>query len=293
MPPRSWLFVPGDSEKKLGKAMTTGAHAIIVDLEDAVAQGAKPQARVLAREWLSAHRQHVTENRPVARWVRINAIDTGMWRDDLAVVMAGAPDGVMLPKCEGPEQIRMLAAEIYELEQRNRVANGATRILPLVSETARSALTIPAYVDAPMPRLAGLTWGAEDLSAVLGASRKRDTGGAWTDAFRFIRAQCLLTSHAKGVWAIDTLHDDFRDEDGTRRAAEAAKADGFTGMLAIHPSQVQIINTAFAPTAAELSEAEAIVALFAASPHAGTLQYNGRMIDQPHLRMARQLLGIG
>lgn len=293
MPPRSWLFVPGDSEKKLGKAMTTGAHAIIVDLEDAVAQGAKPQARVLARDWLSAHRQHVTENRPVARWVRINAIDTGMWRDDLAVVMAGAPDGVMLPKCEGPEQIRMLAAEIYELEQRNRVANGATRILPLVSETAKSALTIPAYVDAPMPRLAGLTWGAEDLSAVLGASRKRDAGGAWTDAFRFIRAQCLLTSHAKGVWAIDTLHDDFRDEDGTRRAAQAAKADGFTGMLAIHPSQVQIINTAFAPTAAELAEAEAIVALFAASPHAGTLQYNGRMIDQPHLRMARQLLGIG
>lgn len=293
MPPRSWLFVPGDSEKKLGKAMTTGAHAIIVDLEDAVAQGAKPQARVLARDWLSAHRQHVTENRPVARWVRINAIDTGMWRDDLAVVMAGAPDGVMLPKCEGPEQIRMLAAEIYELEQRNRVANGATRILPLVSETAKSALTIPAYVDAPMPRLAGLTWGAEDLSAVLGASRKRDAGGAWTDAFRFIRAQCLLTSHAKGVWAIDTLHDDFRDEDGSRRAAQAAKADGFTGMLAIHPSQVQIINTAFAPTAAELAEAEAIVALFAASPHAGTLQYNGRMIDQPHLRMARQLLGIG
>jgi len=293
MPPRSWLFVPGDSEKKLGKAMTTGAHAIIVDLEDAVAQGAKPQARALARDWLSAHRQHVTENRPVARWVRINAIDTGMWRDDLAVVMAGAPDGVMLPKCEGPEQIRMLAAEIYELEQRNRVANGATRILPLVSETAKSALTIPAYVDAPMPRLAGLTWGAEDLSAVLGASRKRDAGGAWTDAFRFIRAQCLLTSHAKGVWAIDTLHDDFRDEDGTRRAAQAAKADGFTGMLAIHPSQVQIINTAFAPTAAELTEAEAIVALFAASPHAGTLQYNGRMIDQPHLRMARQLLGIG
>jgi citrate lyase subunit beta/citryl-CoA lyase len=293
MPPRSWLFVPGDSEKKLGKAMTTGAHAIIVDLEDAVAQGAKPQARVLARDWLSAHRQHVTENRPVARWVRINAIDTGMWRDDLAVVMAGAPDGVMLPKCEGPEQIRMLAAEIYELEQRNRVANGATRILPLVSETAKSALSIPAYVDAPMPRLAGLTWGAEDLSAVLGASRKRDAGGAWTDAFRFIRAQCLLTSHAKGVWAIDTLHDDFRDEDGTRRAAQAAKADGFTGMLAIHPSQVQIINTAFAPTAAELAEAEAIVALFAASPHAGTLQYNGRMIDQPHLRMARQLLGIG
>lgn len=293
MPPRSWLFVPGDSEKKLGKAMATGAHAVIVDLEDAVAAAAKPQARVLARDWLAVHRQHVTENRPVARWVRINAVDTGLWREDLQVVMAGAPDGVMLPKCEGPDQFRMVAAEIYELEQRNRLANGVTKILPLVSETARSALTIPAYADAPMPRLAGLTWGAEDLSAVLGATRKRDGNGAWTDAFRFIRAQCLLAAHATGVWAIDTLHDDFRDEDATRRAAEAARADGFTGMLAIHPSQVAIINAAFAPSEAELAEAEAIVALFAASPHAGTLQYNGRMVDQPHLRMARQLLGIG
>ncbi|MGV3511123.1 MAG: HpcH/HpaI aldolase/citrate lyase family protein [Novosphingobium sp.] len=293
MPPRSWLFVPGDSDKKLGKAMTTGAHAVIVDLEDAVAPPAKPQARVLARDWLSIHRQHVTENRPVARWVRINAIDTGLWREDLAVVMAGAPDGVMLPKCEGPDQFRMVAAEIYELEQRNRVPNGSTKILPLVSETARSALTIPSYVDEPMPRLAGLTWGAEDLSAVLGASRKRDAAGSWTDAFRFIRAQCLLVAHAKNVWAVDTLHDDFRDEDGTRRAAEAAKADGFTGMLAIHPSQVPIINAAFAPTEEELAEAHAIVALFSANPYAGTLQYNGRMVDQPHLRMAKQLLGIG
>lgn len=292
MPPRSWLFVPGDSDKKLGKAMATGAHAVIVDLEDSVAVAAKPQARAMARDWLAIHRQHVTENRPVARWVRINAIDTGLWRDDLEVVMAGAPDGVMLPKCEGPEQFRMVAAEIYELEQRNRVPNGATRILPLVSETATSALTIPSYVDVPMPRLAGLTWGAEDLSAVLGATRKRDANGAWTDAFRFIRAQCLLTAHAKGVWAIDTLHDDFRDVAGTRRAAEAARGDGFTGMLAIHPDQVPIINTAFAATEAELAEAQAIVALFAASPHAGTLQYNGRMVDQPHLRMAKQLLGI-
>lgn len=292
MPPRSWLFVPGDSEKKLGKAMTTGAHAVIVDLEDAVAPAAKPAARALARDWLAAHRQHVTENRAVARWVRINAIDTGMWRDDLAVVMAGAPDGVMLPKCEGVEQVRLLAAEIYELEQRHRIANGSTRILPLVSETARSALTIPTYIDAAMPRLAGLTWGAEDLSAVLGASRKRDADGAWTDAFRFIRAQCLLVAHASGIWSIDTLHDDFRDEAGTQRAANAARADGFTGMLAIHPSQVAIINAAFAPSAAELAEAEAIIALFAQNPNAGTLQYNGRMIDQPHLRMAKQLLGI-
>lgn len=292
MPPRSWLFVPGDSEKKLGKAMSTGAHAVIIDLEDAVALSAKPEARNMARDWLAVHRHHVIESRPMARWVRINAFDTGMWRDDLAVVMAGAPDGVMLPKCDGPEQIRQLSAEIYELEQRNRIAIGTTRILPLVSETARSALTITAYLDDPMPRLAGLTWGAEDLSAVLGANRKRDATGAWTDAFRFIRAQCLLTAHAKNVWAIDTLHDDFKDEDGTCRAAESARADGFTGMLAIHPAQVPIINAAFAPSEAELAEAQAIVALFASNPGAGTLQYNGRMIDQPHVKMAKQLLGI-
>lgn len=293
MPPRSWLFVPGDSEKKLGKAMSTGAHAVIVDLEDAVAPSAKVQARTMARDWLAIHRHHVIESRPMARWVRINAFDTGMWRDDLEVVMAGAPDGVMLPKCEGPEQVRQLSAEIYELEQRNGIAVGSTCILPLVSETARSSMTILAYIDESMPRLGGLTWGAEDLSAVLGASRKRDASGAWTDAFRFIRAQCLLAAHAKGVWAIDTLHDDFKDEDGTRRAAESARADGFTGMLAIHPAQVPIINAAFAPTEAELAEAQAIVALFASNPGAGTLQYNGRMVDQPHLKMAKLLLGLG
>lgn len=247
----------------------------------------------MARDWLAVHRHHVIESRPMARWVRINAFDTGMWRDDLAVVMAGAPDGVMLPKCDGPEEIRQLSAEIYELEQRNQIAVGTTRILPLVSETARAAMTIPAYIDQSMPRLAGMTWGAEDLSAVLGASRKRDASGAWTDAFRFIRAQCLLTAHAKGVWAIDTLRDDFRDEIGTLAAAQSARADGFTGMLAIHPAQVPIINAAFAPTEAELTEAQAIVALFASNPNAGTLQYNGRMVDQPHLRMAKQLLGIG
>ncbi len=293
MPPRSWLFVPGDSEKKLGKAMSTGAHAVIVDLEDSVAPSAKQEARGMARDWLSVHRHQVIESRQMARWVRINAFDTGLWRDDLGMVMAGAPEGVMLPKCSGPDEIRQLSAEIYELEQRHQIAVGTTRILPLVSETARSAMTIPAYIDQSMPRLAGMTWGAEDLSAVLGASRKRDASGAWTDAFRFIRAQCLLAAHAQGVWAIDTLHDDFRDEDGTRRAAQSARADGFTGMLAIHPAQVPIINAAFAPTEAEMTEAQAIVALFASNPNAGTLQYNGRMVDQPHLKLAKQLLAIG
>ncbi|MDF8332966.1 HpcH/HpaI aldolase/citrate lyase family protein [Novosphingobium cyanobacteriorum] len=289
--PRSWLFIPADSEKKLMKAPETGAHAIIVDLEDSVAFAAKAGARRTARDWLEAHKRQIT-TRKQARWVRINAVETGLWRDDLAAIMAGAPDGIMLPKAEGPEQIRLVAAEIYEHEQRNGLPNGHVRILPLVSETARAALTITSYVEASMPRLAGLTWGAEDLSAAIGASRKRDAAGQWTDTFRFIRAQTLLAAHARDVWAIDTLHADFRDEEGCRRAAEAARGDGFTGMLAIHPVQVPIINAAFAPTEAELAEAEAIVAAFAANPGAGTLQLDGRMIDQPHLKQARALLGI-
>lgn len=291
--PRSWLFVPGDSEKKLQKAPETGAHAIIVDLEDAVAPSAKADARRMARDWLQAHRRQITM-RKQARWVRVNALDrgAGMWREDLAAVMAGAPDGIMLPKADGPEQVRMVAAEIYELEQRNGVPNGQTKIIPLVSETPRAALNIASYVDASMPRLAGLTWGAEDLSAAIGASRKFTADGGWTDAFRFVRAQTLLTAHARGVWAIDTLNTDFRDEDAMRLAAEAARGDGFTGMLAIHPAQVSIINAAFAPSEAEIADAEAIVGAFAASPHSGTLQINGRMIDQPHLKQARALLGL-
>jgi citrate lyase subunit beta/citryl-CoA lyase len=289
--PRSWLFVPGDSEKKLLKTPETGAHALIVDLEDAVAISAKAAARLLARDWLEAHKRQITM-RKQARWVRINAVETGLWREDLAAVMPGAPEGIMLPKAEGPEQIRQVAAEIYELEQRHGIPNGQTRLLPLVSETPRAALTIPAYMDASMPLLAGLTWGAEDLSAELGAARKRDGHGQWTDAFRFVRAQTLLVARARGVWAIDTLFADFRDIEGTKLAAQAARADGFSGMLAIHPSQVPLINAAFTPSEDELAAARAVVDAFAANPGVGAIQLNGRMLDQPHLRQARALLGI-
>jgi citrate lyase subunit beta/citryl-CoA lyase len=288
---RSWLFVPGDSEKKLLKTTETGADAIIVDLEDSVTPYNKATARRQARDWLEAHRRQVIE-RSMGRWVRINPLDTDMWREDLLAVMPAAPDGIMLPKAAGPEQVQQLAAEIYEQEQRHQIPSGSTKILPLVSETAHAALTIPGYLGAPLPRLAGLTWGAEDLSAVLGASRKRDGAGQWTDAFRFVRAQTLLTAHARRIMAIDTLYDDFRDEEGFTAFAEASKADGFTGMLAIHPSQVPIINRAFSPSEAELIHARAVVQAFAASPSAGALQIDGRMIDQPHLKLARRMLGL-
>lgn len=287
---RSWLFVPGDSERKLAKAASTGADAIIVDLEDAVAAEARPAARILAAEWLAAHRPQVAQRR-FERWVRINPLDTPFWRDDIGAAMRGAPDGIVLPKAAGPEQLRQLAAEIYELEQRNGVASGSTRIVPLVSETAAAALTIPEYAGAALPRLGGLMWGAEDLSAAIGASRKYGADGNWTDAFRMVRAIVLLTAHACGVAAIDTLHADFRDEAGLTRMARAARADGFSGMLAIHPGQVPVINAAFTPTEDELAGARAIVAAFAANPGAGVVSLDGHMLDQPHLRLARRMLG--
>ena len=288
---RSWLFVPGDSERKLAKAASTGADAIIVDLEDAVAAEARPAARGLAAEWLAAHRPQVAQHK-LERWVRINPLDTPYWRDDIVAIMRGAPDGIVLPKASGPEQLRQLAAEIYELEQRNGVSSGSTRIVLLVSETAAAALTIPAYVGASLPRLGGLMWGAEDLSAALGAGRKYGDDGNWTDAFRMVRATVLLTAHACGVAAIDTLHADFRDEAGLTRMARAARADGFSGMLAIHPGQVPVINAAFTPSEEELAGARAIVAAFAANPGAGVVSLDGHMLDRPHLVLARRMLGV-
>jgi len=289
---RSWLFAPGDSEKKLAKLSTTGADVVILDLEDAVAPEAKHHAREMTREWLQARRTLVLDGRHQSRWVRINALDTPHWRDDLAAVMAGAPDGIMVPKAPGPEILPELAAELYELEQRNGIAVGTTKLLPLVSETAAAALRIPEYVSATAPRLLGLTWGAEDLSAAVKATRKRTPDGNWTDTFRMVRSTVLLTAHARGALAIDTLYADFRDLDGLKRVAAESRADGFSGMLAIHPAQVPIINEAFTASEAELAEARAIIDAFAASPGSGAVQYQGRMLDQPHLRQAQQLLGL-
>jgi citrate lyase subunit beta/citryl-CoA lyase len=284
---RSWLFVPGDSQKKLDKVAGCGADVVIVDLEDAVAPPAKPLARVMARAWLE--RPSLPSTGP-ARWVRINPLDTQLWRDDLAELMPGRPDGVMVPKASGPEQLQVLAAELLTMEQRHGIPPGTTRILPLVSETPMAALGIASYATAQQPRLAGLTWGAEDLSAAIGASRKRDARGYWVDACRYVRAQVLLTAHARRIAAIDTLHADFRDLDGLARIAADSYAEGFAGMLAIHPDQVAIINSAFSPGEAEIERARAIVAAFSANPGAGTLQLDGQMIDQPHLDQARKLL---
>ena len=288
MQQRSWLFVPGDSAKKLGKASNTGADVIIVDLEDSVAASNKAAARDLSCAWLTEQRRAAQ----FGRWVRINALDTPFWRDDLAGVMPGAPDGIMLPKSAGPASVQTLAAELYELEQACGIPTGSTKILALVSETAEAAISIPSYASASLPRLHGLVWGGEDLSAAIGAARKYDAHGRWTDAFRYVRVQTLLTAHAKGVLALDTLHADFADAEGLKRIAEEARADGFGGMLAIHPAQVPVINAAFSPSEAELAQARAVIAAFAAQPDAGTLQIAGKMIDRPHLVLAKRLLGM-
>lgn len=301
MPKRSWLFVPGDSERKLAKAPLCGADVVIVDLEDAVASEAKPAARRMAAEWLQIHRHRITEGPEQAHWVRINGLRTDWWRGDLDVVMAGAPSGIVLPKCSGPDDLRQLSAELYECEQRHGLPIGSTRIMPLVGETPAAALAIPAYAAASanseLPRLAGLTWGAEDLSTALNGTRKRagnahGGAGEWTDALRMVRATALVTAHAAGVLAVDTLHSDFRDLAGLASIAAASRADGFHGMLAIHPDQVPVINTAFSPTEAEVAHAHAIVNAFAVNPGAGALSLNGRMIEPPHLAQAKRLLGL-
>ena len=289
---RSWLFVPGDSEKKLGKVISAGADVIVVDLEDSVADAAKPAARKLAHKWLEAHRTQVTAGTNYRRWVRINALDTPFWRDDLAAVMPARPRGIMVPKAQGPEQLRLLAAELYELEQRAGVPTGSTQIMPLASETAQAAMTIAHYADPnwSMPRLGGLTWGAVDLAVAVGASRMRDNDGQWTDLFRLVRTQVLLAASANGVPAIDTLQTDFKDLDGLAVIARGAYKDGFAGMLAIHPDQVKVINQAFSASEEDMARALAIVDAFEENPGAGALQLDGELIEKPHLEQARALI---
>lgn len=292
MPIRSWMFVPGDSERKLAKAPGSGADVVIVDLEDAVAPDAKESARGLAHEWLAEHCAEETSPASPQYWVRINPLDTPLWQYDVEALLPAKPAGIMVPKASGPEQLQRLSQMLYELEPRNGIAPGETKLLPLVSETAQAANAIAAYGNAPETnsRLLGLTWGAEDLSAAIGASRKRDSQGQWTDLFRMVRAQTLLAAHAAGIAAIDTLHADFRDIAGLRRVARDGFADGFAGMMAIHPAQVPIINDCFTPSDEQIEEARAIVELFESNPGVGALQLDGRMVDQPHFVAAQKLL---
>ncbi len=277
--------MPGDSPKKQQKGLECGADALILDLEDSVALDAKPQARAITLEFLRSLRAQA--RRPVLI-VRINALSTGLTEADLDAVMPGAPDAIMLPKAEGGVDAGHLAAKIAVREAEENLPDGGTRIIPIATETGRGIFGLSSYAGATH-RLAGLTWGAEDLSADLGAETNRLTDGSYTDPYRLARSLTLFAAAAAQVDAIDTVFTNFRDDEGFRAECVAARRDGFTGKMAIHPAQVPIANAVFAPSPAELAKAEAIIALFAGNPGLGVIGLDGEMLDRPHLIRAQRL----
>lgn len=282
---RSMLFVPGDGERKLARARQSDADALILDLEDSVAPSRKAHARRLVAEQLRADR------RRAALWVRIHPVAGGEWTDDLDAVLDARPDGLVLPKPRSPDDVARLSERLDELEPRLGIGRGSTRILPIVTETASSVLSAGGYARSS-PRLAALTWGAEDLSVALGAETAVDERGEWLPPYQLARSLCLLAASAAGVAAIDTVHANFRDGAGFRAQARAAKRDGFAGALLIHPDQVAIANEVFGPGADEIERARRIVAAFAASPGTGVVSLDGRMLDRPHLERARRVLAL-
>lgn len=283
---RSWLFAPGDSERKMEKAAGSPADIVLFDLEDAVAETEKPVARGRVAAFLAA--QPPDRSR---LWVRINPLQGPHALADLAAVMAGRPGGIMLPKARQPADVERLDHYLGALEVVAGIEPGATRVIALVTETAESMFTTGTYAGAP--RLAALTWGAEDLATAVGAAGNRNPDGSYAFLYEMARSFCLLGAAAAGVAAVDTIHGDFRDEPGLRRQAQEARRSGFRGMLAIHPAQVEVINDAFTPSAEELKAAQEIVDLFAASPGAGTIGHRGEMLDRPHLARAQALLALG
>ncbi|MFM2409613.1 MAG: hypothetical protein RL481_441 [Pseudomonadota bacterium] len=287
MTPRSWLFIPGDSEKKLAKGDLAGADALILDLEDAVA----PDAKQIAREKVAAYlRARPRGERSTQLWVRINPLSTGMALDDLVAIVAGAPDGVMIPKPDGPDDVRTVSLYLDALEVQHGIELGATRILPVATETARAPFQLGDYAAARLTRLAGLTWGAEDLSTALTASTNVDASGSWAFTYQMVRSLTLMAAHAAGVPAIETLYVDFRDEEGLFASCRAARAEGFAGRIAIHPAQVDAINRGFAPSAEEIAFARRVVEAFATNPDTGTIGIDGKMLDIPHLKQAQHIL---
>lgn len=284
MPIRSFLFVPADSERKLAKGLESGADALILDLEDSVAAANRPTARKLAREFLDTHGQGT-----IARYVRINPLASGLALDDLAATVVGKPDGILLPKCT-PSDVTTADHYLSAFEAAAGSPVGATRIVAIATETAEAVFALGNYAGAS-PRLEAVTWGAEDLSACIGGSN-RTIDGVYDGPYQLARSLCLLAAAAAGVAALDTIYTDFRDPDGLKAEAIAARRSGFTGKMAIHPAQLATINEVFSTSAEERDWAERVVAAFAANPGAGTLALDGKMIDKPHLVLARRLLGL-
>lgn len=281
---RSLLFVPGDSERKFAKACTTGADVLVLDLEDSVA----PSQKLAARAAVAG----LIEDRSGRDWrcfVRPNPFDTGLTLGDLAAIVKPGLDGLLIPKANGAADIVRIGHYLDALEEKAGMAIGTVKIAVVATETPAAMFALSSYAPAH-PRLVGLTWGAEDLAAAIGATGNKGADGDWSFVYQVARAQCLLAAAAADVMPIDTLYADFRDSDGLERSCRAARRDGFTGRIAIHPDQVEIINSCFSPSEAELTEARRIVAAFAAQPDAGTLGIDGKMYDIPHLKAAQRTL---
>jgi citrate lyase subunit beta/citryl-CoA lyase len=283
---RSLLFTPADSAKKLDKAMTSGADAVIVDLEDSISPQGKAAARVSAADFLKDAVKQAS--RPYLL-VRVNGLATGLIDDDLDAVIPAKPDAIMLPKAEGGAAIIHADAKLNVREAIAGLPQGHTKIVAIATETAAALFLAGTYRGAS-ERLSGLTWGAEDLSAELGAEANRDAQGRWLDPYRFARTLCLAAAAHAEVQAIDTVFVDFRNSEGFRRECEEARRDGFTGKMAIHPAQVPIINEVFTPTTEAIARARAVVEAFAASPGAGVVGIGGVMYDRPHLARAKRLV---
>jgi citrate lyase subunit beta/citryl-CoA lyase len=278
---RSLLFVPGDSQRKLDKGLASAADLLLLDLEDAVADGAKPEARATVAGALR------TGGRPMPLWVRINPLDGPHALADLAAIVAARPDGIMLPKATRAEADR-LHHYLTALEAAADLPVGGIATIVVATETAPALFALGDY--AGTPRLRALTWGAEDSATALGATDNRDEAGEYDFPYQLFRSLCLAGAAAAGVVPIETIHGDFRDLDGLARVAGKARRAGFRGMMAIHPDQVPIINAAFSPSQAEIDHAERIVALFAANPGMGTIGMDGAMLDMPHLKRAEAVL---
>lgn len=284
---RSLLFVPGDSERKLAKAHAAGADALILDLEDSVSAERKAVAREMTKAFVASLK--AAEGSRPRLYVRVNSLDTELWSADLDGVMAAGPDGIMLPKPRSGEDVHRLSIALHHAEERAGLAPGSTRIMAIATERPAAVLNMATFVGAST-RLEALTWGAEDLSAEMGASATREPYGGLTSPFRLARDLTLFTALAAGVQPVDTVFIDFRDGEGLAREARHAARDGFTGKLAIHPDQVAPINDAFTPSAEEIARAREIVGLFAAAPEAGVISLGGQMLDRPHLTRAERTL---
>jgi citrate lyase subunit beta/citryl-CoA lyase len=283
---RSWLFAPGDSDRKMSKAIASAADIALLDLEDSVAPENKAAARALVAEQIAAidHRARL--------WVRINPLGAADCIADLAAILPARPGGVFLPKAEGAADITQLHHYLTALEAVNGIPQGRTAVAALVTETAAAMFRTGDYAgDYPgKARLVAMSWGAEDLSSALGASAQRGADGAYLHTYEMARSLCLIGASAAGVAAIETVQPEFRDLEALEARARHVRAAGFRGMLAIHPAQVDPINAAFTPSADELAHARAVVQAFADHPGAGVVALDGAMLDRPHLALAQRLL---